>query len=107
MSATSAIAATAQGSAEPNPRSPLSVLLPGTVLPTGVPQRWQNFAPGVSAAAQLAQEVAVSAAPHVEQNLPDAVALHEGQLCAGVEAGEGDGAGEGEGEDAWAGMPEN
>lgn len=38
--------------------------------PTGVPQRWQNLAPGVSSAEQLPQVTPSIAAPHSAQYFP-------------------------------------
>lgn len=77
MMATSAMAATAQGSTggedcgapgagesagpEPNPTA---------AAEAGAPHLWQNFAPGVSAAPQLAQAAPASGAPQLEQNFP-------------------------------------
>src|SRR4051812_23573376 len=52
----------------------------GPSAPAAVPQRWQNFAPGVSGAPQAAQSADTSVAPQFEQNLPDALALHPGQV---------------------------
>src|SRR5690349_10741786 len=61
MSATSAIAATAHGRAEEKLRCS-----PGPSAPAAVPQRWQNLAPGRSAAPHAAQVVAASVAPQFE-----------------------------------------
>jgi hypothetical protein len=74
------MAATAHGIAPASPRSPTGR---GARSPTGVPQRWQNFAPGESAAWQLAQLVPPSAAPHSAQNRPVALAPQEGQVVVG------------------------
>jgi hypothetical protein len=38
--------------------------------PTAAPQRWQNFAPGVSADAHAGQIAPLRGAPHSAQNLP-------------------------------------
>ena len=74
VSETSASAATAQGSALANPRDRA---LDGA--PAGVPHRWQNRAPGVSDAEQVAQVAPASALPQLEQKRPEAGAPHEGQ----------------------------
>ena len=47
--------------------------------PTAVPQRWQNRAPGVSAAPHDAHVAPASEAPQFEQNRPDAGAPQFGQ----------------------------
>jgi hypothetical protein len=54
-----------------------------------MPQRWQNFAPGVSDAAQPAHVAPWSEAPQLEQNFPDAVAPQLGQVWGGDERGAG------------------
>ena len=77
MSATSAIPATAHGSAVFQPRSDSATA--GAVAPTSVPQRWQYFAPGVSGALHATHCAPASAAPQLEQNLPDAGCPHDGQ----------------------------
>ena len=40
--------------------------------PAGVPQRWQNRAPGVSAAEQVPHIAPASVVPQAEQKRPDA-----------------------------------
>ena len=60
------------------------------MAPAGVPQRWQNRAPGVSGAAQLAQVAPASAVPQLEQKRPVAAAPQEGQGRAGEEEAEGE-----------------
>src|SRR5215472_3588203 len=95
MSATSAMAATAHGSAEPKPRSPLTARARASALaPAGVPHRWQNFAPGVKAVPQATHSAPASGAPQFEQNFPDAGDWQPGQrvravgfVGVGVEAG--------------------
>jgi hypothetical protein len=47
-----------------------------------VPQRWQNRAPGVSGAEQVAQLAPARAVPQVEQKRPAAGVPHEGQGSA-------------------------
>ena len=79
MSATSAIAATAHGSAEEKLRSSRC-----TSEPAGVPQRWQNLAPGASDALQAAHVEAARVAPQFEQNLPDACSPQDGQATRAV-----------------------
>ena len=39
-------------------------------MPTAVPHRWQNFAPGESSDRQPAHTASPTAAPHSEQNRP-------------------------------------
>src|SRR5438874_1048306 len=59
------------------------------VPPAAVPQRWQNFAPGPSSAAQAEQVAPASGAPQLEQYRPVAVAPQTGHFVAGsVEVGE-------------------
>ena len=76
------MAATAQGSAELKLRWSR-----GASEPAGVPQRWQNLAPGASAAPHAAQFVVTSVAPQFEQNLPEACLPHDGQVDVGAAAG--------------------
>ncbi len=52
--------------------------------PAGVPQRWQNFAPGESAAPQPAQAAPARADPQLAQNRPVAGDEHAGQVPAGA-----------------------
>jgi|SRR5690242_5292945 len=92
MSATRAIAATAHGNAEPRPRSePTATARESTFAPAGVPQRWQNFAPGVSAVPHAPHWAPASGAPQFEQNFPDAGAWQVGHaaLPAGCDTGAG------------------
>jgi len=49
-------------------------------VPTGVPHLWQNLAPGVRSAWQVAHFPPASAAPHSLQNLPRADAPQLGQV---------------------------
>ena len=49
------------------------------MLPTAMPQRWQNFAPGLSSAAQDAQVDPASGAPQFAQYRPVAAAPQAGQ----------------------------
>jgi hypothetical protein len=86
MSATSAIAATAHGSALLVPRS--DAVAGGAAAPAGVPQRWQNFAPAVSDARQAVHWAPASGAPQLEQNFPEAVALQAGHVLV-ADAGGG------------------
>jgi hypothetical protein len=58
----------------------------GGWAPTGVPHRWQNFAPGVSDERQPAQVAPESDAPHEAQNWPAADAPHAGQVMVGLTA---------------------
>ena len=86
-SATSAIAASPHGSAVEKLRG-----LPPGVLDcalAGVPQRWQNFAPGVRDAPHAPHVAAASVAPQFEQNFPLAGLPHEAQIAA-APAGEGE-----------------
>jgi hypothetical protein len=68
------MAATAQGSA-------VAEDLCATVgcVPTAVPQRWQNFAPGERSERQPAQTASPTAAPHSEQYRPVVGAAQVGQ----------------------------
>ncbi|MEP6991603.1 MAG: hypothetical protein ABJA80_11800 [bacterium] len=50
-----------------------------SVAPTGVPHRWQNFAPGVSGAAQVAHVAPSSAVPQLEQKRPADGSPQDGQ----------------------------
>ena len=80
--ANSAMAATAQGSTVPTPEGRSGW------APAGVPQRWQNFAPGVSAARQDVHAAPARGAPQVEQNFPAAAAPQDGHCVAvGVDIG--------------------
>jgi hypothetical protein len=54
--------------------------------PAAVPQRWQNFAPGVRIVAQAAQRAPASGEPQLAQNCPLAAAPQPGQ---GAEPGAG------------------
>jgi len=74
---TRASAATAQGSALANPRDGAA-----EGAPDGVPQRWQNRAPGVSVAEQVEQVAPARAVPQLEQKRPDADAPQLGQRVA-------------------------
>ena len=53
--------------------------LDGADAPTGIPQRWQNLAPGERAVRQTPHCAPASAAPQLEQNRPVAVAWQLGQ----------------------------
>jgi hypothetical protein len=87
MSATSAMAATAQGSADEKLRGSF---VPSA--PAGVPHRWQNLAPMLSGAPQLPHVAPASEPPQFEQNLPDACVRQFGHVCvASAEAGDGEG----------------
>src|SRR5687767_9421369 len=79
MSASSAIPATAQGSALPTP----SARGVGAFSPTGVPHRWQNLAPGVSDARHVAHATPCSGVPQLAQNRPLASAPQDGQDVEG------------------------
>jgi hypothetical protein len=85
MSATSAIAATPQGSEVDN-------VVRGAVAaaPAGVPHRWQNLAPGVSGAEHAPHVAPASDAPQFEQNLPTVSAPQVGHFtaAAGADGGE-------------------
>ncbi|HEV8237285.1 MAG TPA: hypothetical protein VGP84_21890 [Gemmatimonadaceae bacterium] len=59
--------------------------------PAGVPQRWQNFAPGVRSVPHAAHWAPASGAAQFEQNFPDAGVWHEGQTTPDVGAGAGAG----------------
>ena len=48
----------------------------------GVPQRWQNLAPGVNAVWQTAHCAPASGAPQLEQYFPVADDWHAGQVVA-------------------------
>ena len=80
-SASSAIAATAQGSAEAADRCSVGA---AAVVPTAVPQRWQNFAPGESSERQPVHAASATAAPHSEQKRPVTGAEQVGQVFADV-----------------------
>ena len=49
--------------------------------PAAVPQRWQNFAPGVRIVAQAAQRAPASGEPQLAQNCPLAAAPQLGQMA--------------------------
>ena len=73
--------ATAQGRAAGKAPVSLCVVFAGVaVAPAGVPQRWQNFAPGVSDARQVEQTAPSSGAPQLAQKRPEAGAEHLGQV---------------------------
>ena len=57
----------------------------GTLPPTAVPHRWQNFAPALSSAAQEAQVAPASGAPQFAQYLPVAGAPQDGHALDCVE----------------------
>lgn len=59
----------------------------GTIV-AGVPQRWQNFAPGVSAAPHAAQVAPASGAPQLEQYFPLVVFPHDAHVVVGLSGGE-------------------
>ena len=62
------------------------------VAVAGVPQRWQNLAPGVNAVWQAAHCAPASGAPQLEQYLPVAGDWHVGQVeVAEDEVGAGTG----------------
>src|SRR5688500_11870364 len=82
MSAARAINATAQGSGS----RPRAVRGASGWAPAGVPQRWQNFAPGVSDERHPAQAAPESEAPQEAQNCPDADEPHAGQVIVGLTA---------------------
>lgn len=82
MSAQRAIRATAQGSGS----RPTAVVAVGAREPAGVPHRWQNFAPGVSAERQPEQVAPESEAPQVAQKCPAAGDPQAGQVVVGVTA---------------------
>jgi hypothetical protein len=56
------------------------------MAPAAVPQRWQNFAPGVRMVAQEAQRAPASGEPQLAQKCPLAEAPQLGQ-CAEPAAG--------------------
>jgi len=76
ISATSAIAATAHGSADEKLRCSIA-----PSAPAGVPHRWQNLAPIVSGAPQPPHVAPASEPPQFEQNLPDACVRQFGHVC--------------------------
>lgn len=84
MRETRASAATAHGSALAKPRDGAA-----EGAPDGVPQRWQNRAPGVSVAAQVEQVAPASAVPQLEQKRPEADAPQLGQRDVLVPSGVG------------------
>jgi len=84
---TRASAATAHGSALAKPREGAA-----DAAPDGVPQRWQNRAPGVSVAAQVEQLAPASAVPQLEQKRPEAAAPQLGQRDVLAPSGVGVGA---------------
>jgi hypothetical protein len=55
--------------------------------PTGVPHRWQNFAPGESGALQAAHDDAVTGAPHSVQKRPLTAAPHLAHVGAAEDWG--------------------
>jgi len=81
----SAIAANAQGSAFEVGGAEVDALpLAAGEAPAAVPQRWQNFAPGVSAARQDAQVAPSAAAPHYDEKRPETDAPQLAQLLSVV-----------------------
>ncbi len=83
--ARNARAATIQG------REFVRVSTRGGAPATGAPQRWQNFAPGVSSAEHDAHGAPVSAAPQFAQNRPVAGVPQDAQVMAeSGDAEEGD-----------------
>ncbi|MBK5187740.1 MAG: hypothetical protein JJD97_05805 [Gemmatimonadaceae bacterium] len=77
MTHTSAMPAIAQGSVVDQAsgrRAPIA--------PAVVPQRWQNFAPGVRIVAQEAQRAPASGEPQLAQKCPLADAPQPGQVAA-------------------------
>jgi hypothetical protein len=52
------------------------------IAPAAVPQRWQNFAPGVRIVAQEAQRAPASGEPQLAQKCPVADAPQLGQVAA-------------------------
>jgi len=52
-----------------------------------VPQRWQNFAPGVSGTRQVEQTAPSSGAPQLAQKRPEAGAEQLGQVVEGEAGG--------------------
>ena len=85
------MAATAHGSADPSPRSAVGARRASEpVAVAGVPQRWQNLAPGVNVVWQAEHCAPASGAPQLEQYLPVAGDWQAGQVGAvigEVEAG--------------------
>ncbi|HET7551374.1 MAG TPA: hypothetical protein VFK04_08785 [Gemmatimonadaceae bacterium] len=80
--------ATAQGSAAGKPLgSACAVGVGAAAAPAGVPQRWQNFAPGVSGTRQVEQTAPSSGAPQLAQKRPDAGAAQLGQVVEGGAGG--------------------
>jgi hypothetical protein len=92
-SARSAIAATAHGRAFEPPSA-----RPAAAAPAGVPQRWQNLAPGVRGARQDEHAAPASGAPQLAQNFPSATAPQDGHGADETGGGVAGEAGEGEGE---------
>jgi len=80
--------ATDHGSAFPNPEGRCAR---EGAAPTGVPHRWQNFAPGVSRARHATHDAPRSGAPQFAQNFPLDSAPQEEQVV-GRDEGDGDGA---------------
>jgi hypothetical protein len=79
--------ATAQGSAAGKPLGSACAVTPAAgaaAAPAGVPQRWQNFAPGVSGTRQVEQTAPSSGAPQLAQKRPEAGAEQFGQVVEGV-----------------------
>jgi hypothetical protein len=79
--------ATAQGSAAGKPPLSVGAVAPGAgaaAAPAGVPQRWQNFAPGVSGTRQVEQTAPSSGAPQLAQKRPEAGAEQLGQVVEEV-----------------------
>jgi hypothetical protein len=86
MTASIAMAATAQGRADVAD-AVSRVLLGGAVRdPTAVPHRWQNRAPGESRERHPEQIASATAAPHSEQKRPVVGAPQLGQALVGVVA---------------------
>lgn len=96
ISAARAMAATAQGRTPARPRSgggpsPRQPPDRETAAPptAALPQRWQNFAPGVSALPHIAQTAPSSGTPQLEQNRPVAGDEHPGQSAGAPGAARG------------------
>jgi hypothetical protein len=89
------MAATPQGSAEEKLRGSLPPSAPAApAAPAGVPQRWQNLAPGDNGAAHEPQTAPAKDAPQLEQNFPEALVWQAGQVVSPSDEGAGEAEGE-------------
>src|ERR1051326_2301407 len=83
------IRATSATAAMPHGRPDVKLRSAAARSPAGVPQRWQNFAPGVSDAPHDAHVAPTNGVPQFEQNFPTAATPHVGQRLSTADSGAG------------------